>query len=226
VCFPGIHVFAETTMVHILYELDHQNRAVALGNAIGAQCSEVSSPPQTIAGLDTLIFWGHGSIGGLCGKQPDEIKKVVRDWKVQNSKLKTVEVITCNSRHGVGKHEPYILRLKAEMRGTSFRSKTRGVTLKTVPVNVSGAMGGFSILLADHGTRTWCYVTAKSDVKGGDSYMMDAQWDLKMIGKTCGDNLAIAAPRLEARYHGRALDRNFTLNYGYFGTLRYLLSEI
>lgn len=211
-------------MIHILYQNDHLARAQALAAVNGCQSSEVNTPPRAIPNLDTLVFWGHGDILKLCTKTPAEIKQIVRDWKVLNGGLKTVEVITCNARHGTGTIEPYISKLKTALHGTSIMSKTRGMVLKSVPVNVQGSVGGYSILLADAPSSSYCYITAKSDTTGGDSYMMQAQWDLKLIAKSCGDNLAIAAPKLEAQYHGKP--RNFTMNYGTFQTLRNLLSPI
>ena len=218
-------------MIHILYEItypwdSHQNRAESLVQSIGGSCCNVDDAPYAINGLDTLIFWGHGTLAGLCGKPPEEIKKIVRDWKVLNPKIATVEVITCNARHGTNTLEPYIDRLKTALHGTSFRSKTRGMVLKSVPVNAYGAANGYSILLADWQSKSWCYITAHADERGGDSHMMDAKLEVCKIAQPFGDNLAIAAPKLEAQYHGRGRDKKFTLNYGLFPTLRSLLSPV
>ena len=61
-------------MIHILYENDHMARGQALATALGAQSSDVTTPPRTIPGLDTLVFWGHGDLLKLCKKTPAEIK--------------------------------------------------------------------------------------------------------------------------------------------------------
>lgn len=85
----------------ILYEADHLNKATALMNALNntARIDPVDTNPIKIAGLTTLIFWGHGSATGLCRKSGDEIIRIIKEWKAVNKDLETVEIITCNSRH-------------------------------------------------------------------------------------------------------------------------------
>lgn len=88
--------------IHILYEAkDHLNKATALMNSLAntATIDPVDANPAAIAGLKTLIFWGHGSATGLCDKTGREILRIINDWKSLNSDLSTVEIITCNSRH-------------------------------------------------------------------------------------------------------------------------------
>jgi hypothetical protein len=88
--------------LHILYEAkDHQNKAQALENASAhsATIDPADATPRKITGLNTLVFWGHGDENKLCGLTSSEILKTVSKWRDKNSKLNTVEIITCNARH-------------------------------------------------------------------------------------------------------------------------------
>ncbi len=88
--------------IQILYEADHQKRSQVLVNSLANEA--VADPadvnPKRVAGLKTLIFWGHGSHTGLCGMNSGaEVIRRINQWKGLNPDLKTVEIITCNSRH-------------------------------------------------------------------------------------------------------------------------------
>lgn len=88
--------------IQILYEADHQQRAQVLMNSLAADAvaDPVDVAPKRVDGLTTLVLWGHGSHTGLCGlNNGKEVVQRINQWKDLNSGLKTVEIITCNSRH-------------------------------------------------------------------------------------------------------------------------------
>jgi len=116
-------------MVQILYEVtnqkdSHSERAAALGAFIGAAKWDAIGGSAVRRGIHTLIFWGHGSILTLCGKNADAIVEIIKSWKALNPDLKTVEVITCNSRHGALDALPFIGRLRPACAGEYAAART------------------------------------------------------------------------------------------------------
>ncbi|MBX3231374.1 MAG: hypothetical protein KIT84_10550 [Labilithrix sp.] len=141
---------------YFVYEHDHANRARAFA---GDKCQDINQPAKTVQKLDTLVFWGHGTPAGLCGKDAKGIVDVIKKWRALNSKIETVEILTCNSRHAPGGSDPFITKLKNQM---GFR--LRNVKVKAMPIRMGpGGLHGDSILFADYNSRTWCYMTAPSD---------------------------------------------------------------
>jgi hypothetical protein len=220
-------------MVQILYEVtnqkdSHSERAAALGAFIGAAKWDAIGGSAVRRGIHTLIFWGHGSILTLCGKNADAIVEIIKSWKALNPDLKTVEVITCNSRHGALDALPFIGKIKAGMR-RGIRSSTHDVKLKSLPVNVNGALGGFSILLAEASTKTWCYITSSGDK---DTTMMYARGEMDRMAsdaKKAGTPVDLATLAEEViKVTGRKDPdgQYFTMNYGHFNTLRDSLSLV
>jgi hypothetical protein len=220
-------------MYQVLYEVtnardSHQERASALSQSLGAsRCDEVNFP-ATRRGIHSLIFWGHGTVLSLCGKNADEIVEIIKAWKAVNPDLKTVEIITCNARHGASDALPFVTKVKAGMR-RGFRSSTHDVKLKALPVNVNGALGGYSILLAEAATKSWCYITSAG---ADDKTMMYArgEMDRKASGiKKSGGQIDMATLAEEViKETGRKGPNGdfFTMNYGYFNTLRSTLSFV
>ena len=139
----------------ILYQADHQKRALALSS----KAQLVSLPARTIPALDTLVFWGHGTQGTLCAMTADQIADVVKSWKASNKKLATVEILTCNSRHAAEGQNPFVAQLRSKL-GFLLRN----VKIKSMPIRMgAGGVHGDSILFADDSSRTWCYITAPSE---------------------------------------------------------------
>lgn len=206
-------------MIQILYTQDHADRGRALAQAIpGAQHGLVSTTPSAKTGLDTLIFWGHGTIFSLCDLQAPAIGKLIGNWKKLNSSLKTVEIITCNSRHAPAGHDPFVSKVKSELR-SGFLSSTRNIVIKAMPTHVGGSLNAFSILLAHAPNNSWCYITAPGPT---DATLMGASNTVKAEAKKYGYDLAQGSDRV-----GRDVkDRTFTVNYGYFNTLRAQLGVV
>lgn len=206
-------------MIQVLYAQDHTDRGVALAGAIpGGQGSLVTTPPVTRQGLHTLTIWGHGDIVRLCGMVAEDIVTLVRGWKKLNPDLKTVEIVTCNTRHAPAGHDPYSRSVVRGLR-SGFRSKTRDIVVKALPTNVGGSVNAFSILLAHAPNRSWCYVTAPGP---DDSKMFEGANLVKGEANELGYDLAQAGDTIARRH----TDRRFTLNYGYFNTLRAQLGVV
>src|SRR5665213_1613344 len=200
-------------MIQILYTQDHAARGLALSQAIpGSQHGLANTVASAKVGLDTLVFWGHGTFASLCDLSKDQIVTCVKSWKSANAGLATVEIITCNARHAPGGHDAFASQVKAGLRA-GFLSSTRDVKVKALPVNVAGALNGFSILLAHAPNKSWCYVTA-----GGqdDRIMMAGSNLVRNESRNLAYDLAAAANNVASEQPAR----QYTLNSGYFNTLR------
>jgi hypothetical protein len=205
-------------MIQILYAQDHSDRGVALGQAVpNSNATLITTAPTTKAGLDTLTVWGHGDIARLCGLLVDDFVALVKSWAKVNTGLQTVEIVTCNARHAPTGFDPYALNVARALR-SGFMSSTRNVVVKALPTNVGGALNAFSILLAHAPNRSWCYVTAPGPT---DATMFKGANDVKNEANKLGYDLAQAANIV-----ARDTTRKFTLNYGYFNTLRAQLGVV
>lgn len=206
-------------MLQILYTQDHAARGQALAQAFpGAQHGLISIVPTAKPGLDTLVFWGHGTISSLCDLKSAPIVTLIKDWKRLNSTLKTVEIVTCNSRHAPARHDSFAKQMKHGLR-SGFRSSTRNIVVKALPVAVGGSLNAYSILLAHAPNKSWCYITGPGP---GDTIMQQAGILIRAKSKSLGYDLARAGDEV-----GRNVkDRKFTLNYGYFNTLRAQLGAV
>lgn len=212
-------------MIQILYTQDHMTRAVALTSVVPLARHGLvnTTPPIAIPGLHTLTFWGHGDPGRFCDHSPSELVKLIGKWKKLNSKLKTVELITCNARHCT-QGDPLASKIKSGLR-MGFLHGTAGIKVKALPVTVTGKRNAFSILLAEPNYKSWAYITAPGT---NDGPMMEAQ---NLIRYDAGQNggavpyqgdLAVKANKV-ARDHPV---RNWTVNFGYFNTLRSCLVDV
>jgi hypothetical protein len=174
-------------------------------------------------GLDTLVFWGHGDAYRLCNKTPNDMVKTISAWKKLNPQLNTVELITCNARHFTGPNDSYANQLKKGLR-SGFRSSTRNITVKALPVTVSGSQNAFSILLAEPNTKSWCYVTGP----GTDDKIMFQGANLINYIEIDGKSVSFKgdiAQRADKVVRENPT-RKWTMNYGYFNTLRHNLVAI
>jgi hypothetical protein len=213
-------------MIQFLYQGGHGShgpRTQALASiTAGSRCGDINeTEPSAIAGLDTLTFWGHGDSNKLCDKTPSELRTIIAAWRKLNKSISTIEIITCNARHctaGTG----YASQLKAKF---GIMSGTSGLTVKALPVTVTGKINAWSILLWEPNFDSWCYVTAPGK---DDTLLMKAttlvQYEIKPDGgMICfkGD-MAKRADQV-VRDHP---DRKWTMNYGYLNTLRYQLGTV
>jgi hypothetical protein len=214
-------------MVHILFEADHRNRAsrLALANP-GATSALIDMPPGRMPGnLDTLAFWGHGTMVSLCGKDPAQMAELIKKWKQANPDLKTVELITCNARHFVGNEDSYANRLKSALR-SGVLSSTRNIKVLGLPVSVGGISNAHSILLADWQSNTWVYITAPGPT---DAELTAATNLIKyeQVGgrstrpRPDGTDVASLANKLVVEHP----HRKWSMTYGTFAFLRRTLVE-
>lgn len=203
--------------------MDHAKRATSLASATpGSRHGEISATvPGAVTGLDTLTFWGHGDSFKLCGKNASDIVKVISKWKSKNSKIKTVELITCNARHCSG-GDSFANQVKSKF---GIMSGTRGITLKALPVTVTGKNNAWSILLAETNTKSWVYVTAPGT---DDKMLMSASGLINFTTNATGGLASFngdIAKRADETVRTNP-DRKWTMNYGYFNTLRACLVKI
>ena len=139
--------------------------------------------------------------------------KVIAAWKKLNSQLNTVELITCNARHFTGSTDSFANQLKKGLH-SGLLSSTRSITVKALPVTVTGSQNAFSILLADTNTKSWCYVTGP----GTDDKIMFEGANLISYenGKSFKGDIAVRANQVVRDNP----NRKWTMNYGYFNMLR------
>ncbi|HVA48754.1 MAG TPA: hypothetical protein VNH11_20480 [Pirellulales bacterium] len=157
-------------MIQILYgDEGHKIRCNALAAATpGSSVASASGPAfdKKIMKIDTLTFWGHGDASKFCGMTATDFISKVKEWMKWNPTIKTVEIITCNSRHGT-------LDSKKLDDGTvetswvkSFTDQVKpglkklGLTVKALPLGISYGANRWSILKFSPTTNTWLYVTA------------------------------------------------------------------
>jgi hypothetical protein len=230
--------------VYILYESkpgakdSHEERARELAAITpGARIGNIdTTPPRPLPfPLDTLIFWGHGDQGQLCGKSAMELCRLIGEWQKLNLELKTVELITCNVRHCDGARDPYADRVKHHLKWDPRIQGTLKLKVKALPVNVGGKVNAWSILLAHPPTKSWVYITAPGIT---DADMMRAknliEFDRGLTGAISytGD-LAKKANKVVSSRASKPMDASglpfqvkWTMNYGYFNTLRNHLVEV
>jgi len=146
-------------MYYILYEHDHENRAKALTGHM-PYCQLVTDAVKVVPDLTTLIFWGHGGTGFLCGLSPKEAADKVKAWREMNKKIDTVEIITCNTRHSSSGSLPFVDQFRIKL-GFLLR---RSLKVKALPIRMGpDGVQGDSILFAGYETKTWCYLTTPNE---------------------------------------------------------------
>ncbi|MEQ1762885.1 MAG: hypothetical protein ABL984_07065 [Pyrinomonadaceae bacterium] len=221
-------------MIHILYTPCHKDRAEALATATPGSTHGLIDPAQLHGGavnpakplhfgnLETLVLWGHGDSSGICGLHPSQVVKLIKKWKDANSKLKNVELLTCNARHS-STGTSLTAAVKSGLRSNIF-SSAHGIKIKALPVAVGGPMNAWSILLAEPMFQSWAYITAPG---ANDNLMQTANTMMKfhLVG---GKSVS---------YKGSLIDRaqkimvenpvrNWTINYGHLTGLRKSLVEV
>lgn len=148
----------------------HKNRCNALAAATpGASVANASGPAfdKKVLRIHTLTFWGHGDTSRFCGLTATALVAKVKEWVKWNPTIKTVEIITCNSRHGTIHSKPLNDGSIEQSWVKSYTDQVKpglkklGLTVKALPMGMgnSGVMR-WSILKFSPATNTWLYVTA------------------------------------------------------------------
>jgi hypothetical protein len=156
----GQQILGGGGVIHIIYQADHKKRAEALQAANpGSLISEVGDTPFGRGSVDTLVYWGHGDAYKFCTMEADAFLANIRAWQKMNPNIRTVEVITCNARHGFEGAE--IRASFTDQIKKQWRKKFSGMIMKALPMGVSkGQVNSWSILKYQDTTKTWYYVTA------------------------------------------------------------------
>lgn len=188
--------------IAILYEADHDMRAIALQVSLTNRATTypVDAQPCKQDGLKTIIFWGHGDEHALCGKSADGIYRLIKEWKNLNDGLDTIEILTCNSAHWRpfakdNKPKSYvrskITHLGGKMINNSFNKQVKRslkysshnslkkIHVKGMPFSEqTGHHAAVSILLWDKDTSTWALVPGRA-IKGNADQIMN--WKKQML---------------------------------------------
>lgn len=158
-------------MIQILYgDEGHRARAMALAAVSpGANVGLASGPAldKKIMKIDTLTFWGHGDANRFCGLTAHDFVTKVKDWRKWNPTIATVEIITCNARHGTVETEKRPNGAIETSWVKSFTDQVKpglkklGLVVKALPMGMGSAGAHrWSILKWSPTTQTWLYVTA------------------------------------------------------------------
>ncbi|MCJ2077106.1 hypothetical protein MKK68_15855 [Methylobacterium sp. E-016] len=172
--------------------------------------------------INTLTFWGHGDASKFCGLTATDFTAKVLEWVKWNPSIKTVEIITCNARHGTLDSEKKPDGSFATSWVQSYTDQVRaplkkaGLTIKALPLGM-GSLGAnrWSILKWSATTKTWLYVTGNgakdTDEMWPGVHAVEDSENFKVTKNyvTAG---SIIKPKLNIR--------KFTLDFGNAGDLR------
>ncbi|NUP97388.1 MAG: hypothetical protein HUU28_14600 [Planctomycetaceae bacterium] len=213
-------------MIQILFgDEGHKARCMALAAATpGAHVSSAGGPAidKHMLRIDTLTFWGHGDAAKFCGLSSEAFAGKVKDWMKWNPTIKTVEIITCNSRHGTLESKPLgngqveSSWVKSYTDQVKPKLKKLGLVVKALPMGL-GSSGAhrWSILKFSPTTNTWLYVTADG------ARDTDSMWpgvhavEQDPLFQTT-KNFVVAGQVVKAR----EVLRKYTLDFGTVGQLR------
>jgi len=181
-------------------EDDHKTRAQKLAPMYETTAASVKDKPKTIAGLDRLVFWGHGDTSHFCTLTPDQFVAYVQEWRKKNPGLQTVEMLTCNARHRQTNTDSYTDRVVTLLSRKQYKTADK-VKFRALPVCVTknGRTCDYSILKWHPASATWAYVAAPSTgvQNREDKEMHDAVVMLENFmvprGTAVGYRLAFAA---------------------------------
>lgn len=181
-------------------EDDHEVRAKSLAAAYSTTAASVKTKPKKIAGLDKLVFWGHGDTGKFCTLKAADFVALVGEWRKLNSGLTTVEMLTCNARHKQTNTDSYTDQVVTALSRKQAKNADK-VKFRALPVAVtkSGKTCDWSILKWHPRSATWAYVAAPSrpSLNHEDNDMHDAVVMLENFmvprGTNEGYRLAFAA---------------------------------
>ena len=158
-------------MIQILFgDEGHRARCSALAGATpGSNVTSANGPAldKKVQKIHTLTFWGHGDSSKFCGLTARDFVGKVKEWRKWNPTIATVEIITCNSRHGTldstkrpdGTVESSWVKSYTDQVKRDLQKEK--LTVKALPMGMGG-MGEhkWSILKFSPTTNTWLYVTA------------------------------------------------------------------
>ena len=161
-------------MIQILHgDEGHRARCTALAAATpGASVGSAGGPAldKKVQKIDTLTFWGHGDASRFCSLSSTDFTAKVKEWMKWNPTIKTLEIITCNSRHGTidsrrlddGSIERSWVKSYTDQVKPGL--KKLGLVVKSLPMGMgSGGANRWSILKFSPSTGTWLYVTADGE---------------------------------------------------------------
>jgi hypothetical protein len=213
-------------MIQILHgDEGHRARCAALAAATpGASVGSAGGPAldKKVQKIDTLTFWGHGDASRFCGMTSSDFAAKVKEWMKWNPTIATVELITCNSRHGT-------IDSRKLDDGTIERSwvksytdqvkpalKKQGLVVKALPMGMgTGGANRWSILKFSPSTNTWLYVTADGEKD------TDVMWP--GVTKVEQDPIFLSTKNFAtagAAVKARETLRKYTLDFGTIGALR------
>lgn len=89
----------------ILFDNDHSNRAANLAKAVNERSASIAAAQAVIPRkvIDTtLTIWGHGDPNSFAGLSPTALRDLIVAWQKSNPAVKTVELVTCDSRNTEG----------------------------------------------------------------------------------------------------------------------------
>jgi hypothetical protein len=195
----------------------------------GATVSEASGPAldKRALRLHTLTFWGHGDSNTFCGLTASAFDDKVKAWLKWNPTIKTVELITCNSRHGTELSR----RVDGQIETSWVKSYTdqvkkklqkRKLEVKALPMGMGGGHAHrWSILKYSGTTSTWLYITADgardTDAMWPGVYAVEEHDQFKATR-----NYVTAGRLVKA---GATL-RKYTIDFGTIGELRSSLIDL
>lgn len=134
---------------------DHKNRADALATQYNTTAEKVTSKPRKVNDLESLVFWGHGDPKHFCGLDSSGFVDLVNSWRKKNSKLHSIEMLTCNARH---KQSIYTDSFTEQVK-RKLTSKLSKLKFKALPVAVTpeAETCDWSILKWHPASATWAY---------------------------------------------------------------------
>lgn len=189
--------------IAILYEDDHDTRAIALQASLAnrAKVYPVLTTPCKQPGLTRLIFWGHGDEKALCGRTAADIHRIIKEWRQLNDGLAHVEIITCNSAHwrpaakkknqarshyqstlahlgGKAVNDSFGKQIKRSLKYSGHKTLQKIHVWGMAHSDVSGHKNVVSILLWDKDTSTWALIPGAAVAGSTEKFM---NWKKQML---------------------------------------------
>jgi hypothetical protein len=204
---------------------DHTGRCAALASVTpGASVVSATGPAldKKVLKIQTLTFWGHGDASTFCQLSATQFINKVGEWIKWNPSIKTLEIITCNSRHGTSlswRNENDVIEkswVKSYTDQVKPALKRMGLTIKALPMGMgAGGANLWSVLRYNSESRTWLYVTANgakdTDVMWPGVEKVENDENFKR-----SKNYVTAGAAVKARDNLR----QYTLDFGTINTLR------
>lgn len=204
----------------ILWGKEHQERAEALASAYHEQASAIKDLPRGDEGIGalacadkTLTVWGHGGSTDFSEMMDVEFGLLIRNWKKANPSLDTVEIVTCDARHNADPLSGYATRVMKFVQETN-----EDIHIRALPVGIH--KDDKSILWANAGTSSFCYITAP-----GTETFDYANKRLETLDPIHHNNLDDVCQTM-AKERTLATPANFTVMGGKLDTLRDCLGDV